>query len=120
MTLKTFLGWFLLLIGILIIFSILYSSYNIFTAKTEVPEIFNIEEQIEKKEQIKEDGSLKEVSLQQQKKMMEEIVGEQIKEIFPTAFLSTLFNLIAWSIFAGISIFAGFQLSSLGIKLIKP
>jgi len=108
-----FFGWFLLLIGIFIIFWAFYSSYNIFTAKTEVPELFKVEEQIEEKELSKES------SLLSQEEIMKEMVKEQIKEVFSTAFLSILFNLIVWSILAGISIFAGAQISSLGIKLIK-
>ena len=113
MTSKIFFGWALLLIGVFVIFWVLYFSYNIFTTKTEVPEIFKMEEQAEKTELSDKDSSLS------QEEIMKEMIGEQIKEIFPYAFLSTLFNLIAWSIFAGISIFAGVQISSLGIKLIK-
>ena len=35
-------GWILIFIGIAVIFYSLYSSYNIFTARTEVPEIFPV------------------------------------------------------------------------------
>jgi hypothetical protein len=37
----------------------------------------------------------------------------------PSDFMPLLFNLIAWSIFAGILIFSGAQIAGLGIKLLK-
>jgi len=113
MKFQKFFGWLLLLTGILIIFLTLYSSYNIFVVKTEAPEIFKITEENE------ELNSSKNLSFKFGEDIMKEVVEEQIKEMFPTAFLSMLFNLIAWSIFAGISIFAGVQISNLGIKLTK-
>ena len=122
MTFKIFCGWILLFAGVAIISSILYFSYNIFTAKADMPEIFNLAE-------IEEQGNLpvmpdlskgtEEMSPEIQREIMNRMVSEQIKAIFPTAFLATLFNLISWSIFAGIAIFGGAQLSGLGIRLIK-
>jgi len=50
---------------------------------------------------------------------MEKIVEKKLGEIFLVEFLLKLLNLISWSIFAGILIFAGSQISSLGIKLVK-
>lgn len=116
MTFKTLCGWFLLFIGVAIIFWAVYSSYNIFTARAEVPEIFEIAEQIE---DTKETKLSQKADLISQEEIMRELLGEQVKELFPIAFLTTLFNLIAWSIFTGILIFAGSQVSGLGIKLVR-
>ena len=110
MSFKKIFGWFLLIIGISIIFSSLYFSYNIFTAKTDMPEIFKMPE---------EDVSFleeKELSAQEE---MQQTIEEQIGKILPVSTIPALLNLIAWSIFAGIMIFGGAQVSNIGIKLIK-
>jgi len=105
-------GWVLLIAGIILIGWTLLSTYNIFTAKTAAPEIFKVvEKEVEKG---KVEGLMEGLQLQ-----MEEMIGEQLKGIFPTDFIPKLLNLIAWSILAGILIFGGAQISNLGIKLIK-
>ena len=108
-TIKKILGLVLLFVGLAIIFYSLYSSYNIFTAKTEAPEIFMVEE----KEEVKVPGA---GDIQAQ---IQRMVGEQLKGMLPAGSIPRLLNLIAWSIFAGILIFGGAQISSIGIKLIK-
>lgn len=111
MNFRKIFGWFLLLAGIIIIFWALYSSYNIFTAKTTAPEIFKT---AEKEEVLSQKEGILDIQAQ-----MEEMIGEQLKGILPVDSIPKLLNLIAWSIFAGILIFGGAQISSLGIKLIK-
>ncbi len=105
------IGLFLLIIGITIILYSLYSSYNIFTVKSEVPEIFSVP----KDEGVKQTSKK---GIQDLETQMKNIIGEQLKQIIPAEYLSKLFNLIAWSIFAFILIFGGTQISVLGIKLI--
>ena len=109
MVLREIIGYVLLILGLLLIFWTVYSSYNIFTAKTKLPEIFKVTEKTEGTQELEP----------QLEKQIAEVMGEQLKNILPIDFLPQLFNLIAWSIFAGISIFAGTQISGLGIKLIK-
>lgn len=106
---RKFFGWILLFLGLAMIFYALYSSFNIFTAQTPAPEIFSAEE--------KEEATLGGSQILQDQ--IEKIIREQLKEILPKNSLSILLNLIAWSIFVGILIFAGAQISSLGIKLLK-
>ena len=106
---RQIMGWGLLVAGILVIAYGLYASFNIFTAKTEVPEIFSAEE-----ESVVPSGSSQDVQVQ-----MEQFIQEQLKGFLPTASIFGILNLAAWSIFAGILIFGGAQISSLGIKLIK-
>ena len=107
---QKFFGWALLFVGVTIIFWSLYSSYNIFTAKTTAPEIFKMPE----KETV-----LPKKETQKLEAQIQEMIGEQLKGIIPAETLPTLLNLIAWSIFAGILIFGGAQIAGLGIKLIK-
>ena len=108
-------GWILLAAGLAIIFWVFHSSYNIFTAKAEAPEVF--------KSEIKEDSIAAKgkipTTLEEMQAEVEKMIGEQLKGILPVETIPNLLNLVAWSIFAGISIFAGAQVSNLGIKLIK-
>ncbi|MCK4860099.1 MAG: hypothetical protein KAS87_06040 [Candidatus Omnitrophica bacterium] len=87
-----------------------------------MPEIFNIAE-IEKQKNLPVLPDLSKgtqgMDPEIQQEIMSRMVAEQINAMFPTAFLATLFNLIAWSIFAGIAIFGAGQLAGLGIRLIK-
>ena len=121
MKMKTIAGWLLLLVGLIIMLWGLYYSFNIFTAKTEVPELFKIEEQEEAVSlKSQKTPALGQDIQSQMEEMMGEQIGEQFKQILPPGFLPMLFNLMAWSIFAGILILGGAQISGLGIKLLRP
>jgi len=106
-------SWVLLIAGVVIIFGTLYSSYNIFTGKAAPPEIFALPEE--------EAGPLtgEITGIQDIQAEMEKMISEQLKGILPAETLPKMLNLIVWSILAGILIFGGAQISSLGIKLIK-
>ena len=107
-------GWFLLIFGLGIILWTLHSSYNVFTGKKPIPQIFKIEKT---KETVPTDFP------KTQKTQMEEIVKEMLKEqlkgLFPSDIAPQLLNLISWSIFAWIMISGGGKVATLGIKLIK-
>lgn len=100
---KKFFGLALLFAGLAVIFYGLYSSYNIFTAKNQAPEIFTIE----KKNVVSPSGQI------------EQLLQEQLRGILPTDSIPKLFNLISWSVLAGILIFGGAQISGMGIKLLR-
>lgn len=102
-------GWFLLLIGVAAIVWILFYSYNIFTAQAPVPVIFKTEEQVRVFDQDSE-------SFEQ---TIEQALQKQIASLVNQETINQILNLIAWSIFSGIVIFAGSQIANLGIKLIK-
>ena len=104
---KKTLGLILLVLGIVIICYSLYSSFNIFTAKTAAPDIFKLETQ-----------ALSQKTGQGIETQIQDMIGEQLKGILPTDSISSMLNLVAWSIFAGILIFGGAQIAGLGIKLI--
>ena len=100
------LGIILLFLGLAIILGTLYFSFNIFTAKAAPPQIFKMENQAASPSQGFDE-------------QIQEIVSEQLKGLIPVDSITTILNLIAWSIFAGILVFAGAHISGLGIKLIK-
>lgn len=110
MTIEKIIGWILLFLGIAIIIYSLYTSFDIFTGKKEVPDIFKITET--KTVLLKE----KPQGIQGQ---MEELIQEQLTGLLPPEFIPKLLNLLAWSIIAGLLIFGGAQISGLGINLIK-
>jgi len=116
MPIEKILGWVLLILGIFLIVYPLFTSYNIFTGKNQAPTIFKA---AEKKETILPQKETKTLSPTELQKEMEKMIEEKLGEIFPTEFLLKLLNLISFSIFVGILIFAGSQISNLGIKLIK-
>jgi len=104
-------GWFLLVIGLMIIFWGLYHSYQIFTAQIEPPEIFKF---------AQNQTSLGEnEGILDPEEMIGNIVGERLEQMMPISSISKLFDLIAWSIFAMILFFGGVQVAGIGVKLIK-
>ena len=110
---KKIIGWALLAVGLLIIFWGLYSSYNIFTARKSVPEIFKMEEE---KDSLSQKEKTSSVSMEEEiRKMMD----EQIKGVIPFGLLPKLLNLVSWSLFAGILFWGGGRISSIGIKLTR-
>jgi len=108
-------GWALLIAGLAIIVWALYSSYNIFTAQASAPEVFKA---TEKQVQLSTGGGTQDLQAQMEAKM-KEAISEQLASMLPANFLINILNLVAWSIFMGILIFGGGQISGLGIKLIK-
>jgi hypothetical protein len=111
------IGITLLFSGILLIFWSSYQSYLIFTGKTLPPEIFKPQKI---SSSTKSSTSFSKVSeTESAKETAIELVKEQLKEVLPQENFLKMFNLISWSIFSGLLIFSGSQLSSLGIKLLK-
>lgn len=102
MKIERILGFIILLAGIVVISFTLYASFNIFMANTMPPEIFKASE----KTDISGGG-------------IEEIIQDQFSKLLPAKTIPTLLNLLAWSTFAGLVIFAGAQISFIGIRLLK-
>lgn len=111
---KKIIGFLLLGIGLLVIFWSIYSSYEIFTVKREIPQMFRIIKQDQESTTSKPSYTEK-----QMEEMMGEVLSEKINEVLPPEFLPKILNLVSWSILAGLLIFSGNQIASLGIKLIK-
>lgn len=120
MELAKIFGWLLLLLGLAVIFYTVFASYQALTGKLLLPEVFNISSQ--KAAQPKSEGLLGIVN--QFGKLFGSQFGSQsgleISQLLPILdALPKLLNLLVWSVFAGILIFAGSQVAGLGIKLIK-
>ena len=117
MKLTKLFGLLLLILGLAIILYAIFSSYQIFTAKVQPPAVFAVQAtQAQKTTSVKPGSSdlfsgLMGVDV-------EKILGGEIQKILPADYLPKLLNLISWSIFAGILIFAGSQIVNLGIKLL--
>ncbi len=109
-------GWLLLIAGIAVIGWVLMSSYNIFTAKAQLPEFFEMgtEEGV-----LTQAGTTGELTPEDIQSQMQQMIGEQIKGLLPVNTIPKLLNLAIWSILAGLLIFGGGQIAGLGIKLIK-
>ena len=102
-------GWVLLVLGVAVIGWTLFSSYNIFTGQSALPEFFEIPEEI-----VSQKGTTQDVQAQ-----VQQMIGEQLQGLLPANSITQLLNLTVWSILAFILIFGGTQVSGLGIKLIK-
>ncbi len=111
------IGWVTFLAGGLIIGYTLYSSYNIFTAKSPVPEFFKFEQGGTQTSGAQKGGIL--TAQEQLQQQIGQMLGEQLKGLMPVDFLPKISNLIVWSMLAGILIWGGGQISNLGIKLLK-
>ncbi len=102
-------GWILLIAGVILIGWTLRSSYDIFTAKSSLPEFFEMPgEEIVAKESA--------LTVEEQ---MQAMLKEQLKGVLPADAMIKLLNLTVWSLLAFILIMGGGQVSGLGIKLIK-
>ena len=106
---RQLMGWLLLFAGIAAIVYGIYASYNIFMGNSQAPQIFTVQQ-----ENVVQSPSSS--GLQGQ---LEQMIQDQLKGIIPASSIFGMLNLAAWSIFAGILIFGGAKISSLGIKLIK-
>jgi len=108
---KKIIGWVLLAAGLIIIFSDLYSSANIFTARTAPPSVFG--EII----QSQNNSNSQQTALSQED--LQKIMSDQISKIIPQNYIFKLMNLVSWSIFAWILVLIGGKVSLIGINLLK-
>lgn len=116
-SLKVF-GWILLCLGLVLIFYSSFHTYNIFMGKAQPPTVFNVGEEkatVQPPSQ-KETGQ---VSKEEIEKIAAEAFQQQLDTMIPKNALPRLLNLVSWSVLAGILIFAGTQISGLGISLLK-
>nr|AQS33313.1 hypothetical protein [uncultured bacterium] len=104
---KKILALALIIIGLAVIFYGLYSSFAIFTGKTTAPEIF------------KTPPAQKSAISQDVQGQLQNMISEQLKGMLPAGSVATLLNLMSWSVFAGILVFGGAQITGLGVKLLN-
>jgi hypothetical protein len=109
MNTKHIIGYILLTAGVLIIGYSIFASYGIFTGSSEAPGIF--EEPAVQQQAAFNSGSAED--------QVNAMLQQQVAKLLPHDTVSQTLNLFAWSVFAGILIFGGSQLASLGIKLLR-
>lgn len=98
---RVIFGIILISLGVLLILGGVWESYNIFSAKKDVPQIFKLEQ-----EETKGTG-------------IEDAISEQIGKVIPKGDIQRMLNMAAWAMFMFILIIAGGKLSSIGIKLMR-
>jgi hypothetical protein len=103
------IGWLIFTVGLVVIGSTVYYTYNIFTGNAAVPQIFDMEFNLENPNQELEGGI--EESLRQ-------MISQQIQSIIPFESANKFANLFTWNAGAWIIIVGGAKISELGIKLI--
>ncbi|HEA84501.1 MAG TPA: hypothetical protein ENI04_00780 [Candidatus Wildermuthbacteria bacterium] len=100
------IGITLLVAGLLLIAYTLFLSFTFFTGSAVPPEIFTVP--------IPTVG-LESLSLDN----IPELLQSQLENLLPSGSIPRMLNFGIWSVFAGILIFAGTQISSLGVKLMR-
>lgn len=117
--LRESLGIILLFLGIAIIAYPLFISFKIIEGERNIPPIFK-ELSLKKNEKVPMKLTSEKSDFQKDtEKKVRKIAYQEFSSLFPTKNITQLFNLIAWSALAGLTIFGGSQLSQLGIKLLK-
>jgi len=109
---KKIFGWVILIIGILVIAWGIWTSYQIFTGEIPVYEVFVPESSTS----LTKDKINLNLPMEQQ---MQQIIKDQIGQIFPQETLFKFFNLSAWWIFMMILMLGGGKLANIGINLLK-
>lgn len=104
-------GWILLAAGLIIIGWSLFSAFSVFTGKQPPPEIFAEPEPVNNQKN-------KESALNIQTQL-ENMIGEQFKNMLPAGALPKVLNLTVYSILVFIMFSGGSQIAGLGIKMIK-
>ena len=99
------IGIVLLGTGLGLIAYTLFLSFMIFTGSSLPPEIFT----------VSITSSTSELALDN----IPELIESQLKNLLPVGAIPRMLNFGVWSVFAGILVFAGTQISSLGIRLMK-
>lgn len=107
MNAKSVAGSFVIVVGLTIIGSTLWYSFLIFTDQRTPPQLF---EAGLKTETARSAGLEEQIS---------SVIEDQINSVLPPDAIPRILNLAVWSMFAGVAVFAGSQISSIGIKLLR-
>lgn len=103
------IGWVVFFLGLIIVGSTVYYTYNIFTGVTPVPQIFSI---------TFEEGSETEPQEEGLEAELRQMLSEQMKGLIPVESVNKFVNLFAWATGAWVIITGGSKISELGIKLV--
>lgn len=108
-TFKQVLGWFLVIVGLYVVFWDIAESYYYFTAQKEFPQVFIA--QPSKKSETQDSSSIADYTKQ--------IIGEQINQLIPENSVTQLLNMTTWIAFASFMLFAGGKLVGMGTGFLK-
>lgn len=106
MNFNKIIGYVLLAAGLVMIGWSLFQSYLIFTDRAAPPVIFKEQ----KKTSVDDNG--------QQQQQFEKALEQQLSSLLPSDIITKTFNLLIWSVLAGIFIFGGSQIASIGVRML--
>jgi len=109
-TVRQFLAWILIILGLFIVFWDIASSYYYFSAQKEFPKVF-INTQTEESS-----SSSTGTGIQDQ---IGSIVKDQIKQMIPENTVTQLLNITSWIMFASFMLWAGGKLVGMGSDFLK-
>lgn len=111
---KRLVGWFLVIVGVVIIIWTLYLSFQIFTGAAEAPQLFSFKQSPADSQPVKSPtGEL----LPQE--IINQVLSQQLEGFLPADSSVKLFNLMSWSILAGIMLFGAGQIAGIGVKILS-
>lgn len=119
---KTIVGWVLVALGLGLILWGVWDSYQIFTAQKPVPAIFPYTQAPVVNSNSDSLGPSPTNPEEQQKQLQDQMaknLQEQLGKMLPSDALPKILNLMCWSIFIGICVFAGGRISGIGVSLLK-
>ena len=99
-------GVVLIAVGLAVIVYVIVASASIFQGNAEAPQLFS-------------SGQKSNAPSQDSTGQIEQLIQNQLGAFIPEGSLSGMMNLIAWSIFVTILVFAGGQIAGLGVKMLK-
>lgn len=111
---KSFIGWVLLVVGIFILFWTIMNSYNMFTDRQDFPGLF--ESSASQTSSQTSQGDSVEDMIQDQ---IQSLMSEQFSSIIPSGAITDMLNMTAWIIFATFMVYAGAKVAGLGASMIR-
>lgn len=109
-TVRQFLAWVLIIIGLGIVFWDISSSYYYFTAQEKFPQVFAENKKVET------NNSTTGTTIQEQ---VGNVVKDQIKQLVPENTVTQLLNICSWIVFASFILWAGGKLIGIGNDFLK-
>lgn len=110
-TVRQFLAWILIVIGLFIVFWDISTSYYYFSAQQEFPKVF-INTQVDVTGSSASTGN----AIQDQ---IGSIMRDQISQMIPENTVTQLLNMTAWITFASFMLWAGGKLVGMGSDFLK-
>jgi hypothetical protein len=108
-TVRQFLAWVLIVIGLGIVFWDISSSYYYFTAQKEFPKVFT-----ENTSSITNNSTGTTIEGQ-----IGNVIKDQIKQLIPENTVTQLLNISSWMLFASFLLWAGGKLIGIGNDFLK-